>query len=74
MGLGRRIWHTTYTAAAQIVRYDTPDPELFQPRPINPATLVGMVDSPEVRARVGARLTPAISGECFSIHYYSCSY
>lgn len=62
-GVGRKLWSTSYTATAQLVRYDTPDPELFQPRPINPATLVGMVNSPEVRARVGARLTPAISGD-----------
>jgi protein involved in polysaccharide export with SLBB domain/capsular polysaccharide biosynthesis protein len=62
-GVGRKLWSTTYTSTAQLVRYDTPDPELFQPRPVNPATLVGMVNSPEVRARVGARLTPAISGD-----------
>ena len=62
-GIGRKLWSTTYTATAQLVRYDTPDPELFQPRPVNPATLVGMVNSAEVRARTGARLTPAISGD-----------
>jgi protein involved in polysaccharide export with SLBB domain/capsular polysaccharide biosynthesis protein len=62
-GLGRKLWSTTYTATSQLVRYDTPDPELFQPRPVNPATLVGMVNSAEVRARTGARLTPAISGD-----------
>ena len=61
--IGRRIWQNTFTATAQIVRYDTPDPQLFQPRPINPATLVGMVNSAEVRTRVGARLTPARSAE-----------
>jgi len=59
--LGRKIWATAYTATAQIVRYDTPDPQIFQPRPINPATLVGMVNSVELRSRAGARLTPAVS-------------
>jgi len=57
-GLGRALWAPSYTATAQIMRYDTPDPQLFQPRPINPATLVGMVNSGELRARVGARMTP----------------
>jgi protein involved in polysaccharide export with SLBB domain/capsular polysaccharide biosynthesis protein len=61
--IGRKLWATSYTATAQLVRYDTPDPELFQPRPINPATLVGMLGSPEVRARVGERLTPQLTGE-----------
>ncbi len=61
--IGRKIWATTYTATAQIVRYDTPDPQLFQPRAINPATLVGMVNSAEVRTRAGARLTPQLSPE-----------
>jgi protein involved in polysaccharide export with SLBB domain/capsular polysaccharide biosynthesis protein len=58
VAVGTRIWGTTYTATAQLVRYDTPDPQLFQPRPINPATLVGMVNSAEVRTRVGARFNP----------------
>ncbi len=61
--LGRRIWVSSYVATAQIVRYDTPDPRLFQPRAINPATLVGMVNSAEVRTRVGSKLTPARSAE-----------
>ncbi len=62
-GIGLRIWPATQTATAQIVRYDTPDPRLFQPRVINPATLVGMVSSAEVRTRVGARLSPQLSAE-----------
>ncbi|HWA25828.1 MAG TPA: polysaccharide biosynthesis/export family protein [Lacunisphaera sp.] len=62
-GIGRRMWQGSYVATAQIVRYDTPDPQLFQPRTINPATLVGMVSSAEVRTRVGAKLTPARSAE-----------
>lgn len=61
MALGARLWQTSFVATAQIVRYDTPDPQLFQPRPINPATLVGMVSSAEVRTRVGAKLIPARS-------------
>lgn len=61
--VGRKLWSTTYTATAQVVRFDTPDPELFQPRQINPATLVGMINSPEVRTRVGARLTPQRTAE-----------
>ncbi len=62
-GVGRAIWSPSYTATAQLVRYDTPDPQLFQPRPINPATLVGMVNSGELRARVGARMTPERSAD-----------
>lgn len=61
--IGRRVWQSSYVATAQIVRYDTPDPRLFQPRAINPATLVGMVNSAEVRTRVGEKLTPARTAE-----------
>lgn len=63
MGVGRRIWTSSFTATSQIVRYDTPDPQLFQPRVINPATLVGMVSSAELRTRVGTRLVPVRSAE-----------
>jgi protein involved in polysaccharide export with SLBB domain/capsular polysaccharide biosynthesis protein len=63
VAIGTRVWSTSYTATAQIVRYDTPDPQLFQPRPINPATLVGMVNSAEVRTRVGARFSPVRSAD-----------
>ena len=66
VGIGRRIWSTTYTATAQLVRYDTPDPQLFQPRAINPATLVGMINSAEVRTRVGARLNLPTTAEQFT--------
>lgn len=61
--IGRRLWSPSYTATAQLVRYDTPDPQLFQPRVITPSTLVGMVNSPEVRSRVGARLSPQLTGD-----------
>ena len=63
VALGHRLWSTNYTATAQLVRYDTPDPQLFQPRIINPATLIGMVSSAELRGRVGARLTPRLSAD-----------
>lgn len=56
IGVGRKLWPARYTATAQVVRYDTPDPQLFQTRPVNPATLVGMIGSPEVRTQVAARL------------------
>jgi protein involved in polysaccharide export with SLBB domain/capsular polysaccharide biosynthesis protein len=61
VGIGRRVWSATYTATAQLVRYDTPDPEVFQPRPMNPATLVGIVNSAEVRTRAGQRFEPALT-------------
>lgn len=63
VGVGRKLWGTTYTATAQLVKYDTPDPQLFQPRVINPATLVGFANSAEVRNRAGARMTPAMTAE-----------
>ncbi|HYC70092.1 MAG TPA: polysaccharide biosynthesis/export family protein [Opitutaceae bacterium] len=56
--LGYILWSGGYTATAQLVRHDTPDPQLFQPRPINPATLIGMVNSVELRTRVGAKMEP----------------
>lgn len=61
--LGKDLWGTGYTATAQLVRYDTPDPELFQPRQIAPTTLAGIIASAEVRARAGARMEPALTAQ-----------
>ena len=58
---GGLLWSTGYTAVAQIIRYETPDPQLFQPRQIAAPTLASMIDSVEVRARAGARATPPLS-------------
>lgn len=60
---GRMIWATGYTAVAQIIRYETPDPQLFQPRQISAPTLASMIDSVEVHARVGAASTPPLSAD-----------
>lgn len=58
---GRMLWATGYTAVAQIIRYETPDPQLFQPRQIAAPTLASMIDSVEVHARVGLQSTPPLS-------------
>ncbi|SDS43249.1 polysaccharide biosynthesis/export family protein [Opitutus sp. GAS368] len=58
---GRMLWSTGYTAVAQIIRYETPDPQLFQPRQIATPTLASMIDSVEVHARVGAQSKPPLS-------------
>lgn len=60
---GRMVWSTGYAAVAQIIRYETPDPQLFQPRQIATPTLAGMINSVEVQARVGAASRPALSAE-----------
>ncbi|HKB56177.1 MAG TPA: polysaccharide biosynthesis/export family protein, partial [Lacunisphaera sp.] len=56
-------WSTGYTAVAQIIRYETPDPQLFQPRQIAAPTLASMIDSVEVHARVGAASKPPLSAD-----------
>lgn len=61
--IGSKFWGPGYTATAQLVRYGTPDPQVFQTRSIAPATLAGLVESPEVRARVGAHLDPKASAD-----------
>lgn len=58
---GRMLWSTGYTAVAQIIRFETPDPQLFQPRPIAAATLATMIEAAEVRTRVGAALHPPLT-------------
>ncbi len=60
---GRSLWSTKFTAVAQLIRYETPDPALFQPRTIASPTLASMIESTEVRARVGALTTPPLSAE-----------
>ncbi|MBI3885804.1 MAG: polysaccharide biosynthesis/export family protein [Opitutae bacterium] len=63
---GRQIWTTGYTAVAQIIRYETPDPQLFQPRQIAAPTLASMIDSVEVHARVGAASAPPLSADAIA--------
>jgi protein involved in polysaccharide export with SLBB domain/capsular polysaccharide biosynthesis protein len=61
--VGYKLWATRYTAVAQIIRFETPDPQLFQPRQIAAPTLASMIESVEVRARVGAAMSPPLSAE-----------
>lgn len=60
---GRALWSTKFTAVAQLIRYETPDPMLFQPRVIAAPTLASMIESTEVRTRVGAAAQPPLSAE-----------
>lgn len=63
VAVGYKLWSGGYTATAQLVRYDTPDPTLFQPRPINPATLIGMINSVELRTRIGEKMNPQLTAD-----------
>lgn len=61
--VGYKLWSTRFVAVAQIIRFETPDPQLFQPRQIAAPTLASMIESAEVRARVGSAMNPPLSAE-----------
>ncbi len=49
---GLKLWTTGYTASSQIVRYDPPvASDAYRPQPLNGHTLMGMLESPEIRRR-----------------------
>lgn len=50
--VGLQLWTTGYTASSQIVRYDPPvASDAYRPQPLNGHTLMGMLESPEIRRR-----------------------
>jgi hypothetical protein len=61
---GGYIWPTSYTCTAQLIRYEPPvATDAFKPRPLVTPTLVGMMLSPELLQKVGARAHPPLSAE-----------
>ena len=54
---GLWLWKTGYSATAQIVRYDPPvASDAYRPQPLGGHTLIGMLESPEIRRRAAEHL------------------
>ena len=59
---GLRFWQTSYTAAAQLIYYESPNAtEVFHPRPTTLQTLASLLRSPELLQRVAAQARPPVS-------------
>ncbi|HVU34841.1 MAG TPA: polysaccharide biosynthesis/export family protein [Opitutaceae bacterium] len=62
LAIASHLWHITYTATAQMVRYDPPvATDAFRPRPVDVPTLIGRLEDPAFLRRVGQQLSPAMS-------------
>ncbi|MDF3059258.1 MAG: polysaccharide export protein Wza [Rariglobus sp.] len=62
--LGLKLWGHTYTSTAQLIRNDpSAISELFRPQELATATLVSMIQSPEVLQKTGAQLKPRLSAK-----------
>jgi protein involved in polysaccharide export with SLBB domain/capsular polysaccharide biosynthesis protein len=58
------FWTRTYTASAQIVRYDAPvATDSFKPQALSTQTLLSMIKAPELFQRVGAQMAPPRTGD-----------
>jgi protein involved in polysaccharide export with SLBB domain/capsular polysaccharide biosynthesis protein len=61
--IGLSTWSGSFTSTAQLIRNDPSSiSELFHPQPLETATLVSMIQSPEVLQKTGARLRPSLTG------------
>jgi protein involved in polysaccharide export with SLBB domain/capsular polysaccharide biosynthesis protein len=61
---GLTLWKSSYTATAQLVRYESPNAtELFNFRPVAPQTFATLLRSPELLRRVGIEALPPIPAE-----------
>jgi hypothetical protein len=61
---GLLFWKTSYTAPAQLIRYDSPNAEqVFGARQAAPATLPSILHSPELLQRVGAKADPPVPAD-----------
>lgn len=60
--IGSYLWHTTYSAVAQLVRYDPPVAnDAYRPRLIDAPTLIGRMEDPAFLRRVGQKMTPKMT-------------
>jgi protein involved in polysaccharide export with SLBB domain/capsular polysaccharide biosynthesis protein len=61
--LGHRLWHISYSASAQMVKYEPPvASDAYRPMPQLGLTLVGFVTSPALFDRLGQRMNPPVPG------------
>jgi protein involved in polysaccharide export with SLBB domain/capsular polysaccharide biosynthesis protein len=61
---GFAVWKSSYTAPAQLMRYESPNAvEVFGVRQAAPQTLPSILHSPELLQRVGAKANPPVSAD-----------
>ena len=61
------FWKNSYTAPAQLLRYDSPNAaEIFGNRQAAPETLPSILHSPELLQRVSAKADPPVSADVFA--------
>ena len=61
--IGLTLWTGNYTGTAQLMRNDPSAlGELFRPQELTTATLISMIQSPEVLQKTGARMHPRLTG------------
>lgn len=61
--IGLNLWSGNYSGTAQLMRNDPSTlSDIFRPQELTTATLVAMIQSPEVLQKTGARLNPRLTG------------
>jgi protein involved in polysaccharide export with SLBB domain/capsular polysaccharide biosynthesis protein len=61
---GLALWKTSYTAPAQLIRYDSPNAEqVFGVRQAAPETLPSILHSPDLLQHVGAEAKPPVAAD-----------
>jgi protein involved in polysaccharide export with SLBB domain/capsular polysaccharide biosynthesis protein len=62
--IGLNLWSGSFTSTAQLIRNNpSAVSELFRPQELASATLVSMIQSPEVLQKTGAKLEPRLSAK-----------
>ncbi len=65
--LGLSLWRTGYSVSAQMVAYEPPvASDAYRPQKMSGQTIVGLMQSPEVFKRMGARMTPPVPGSALA--------
>ena len=61
---GVMAWKTSYTAVAQLIRYEPmASGDFFKPQALTPDTFTGLLKAPELLQRVGTNCHPPVSPE-----------
>jgi len=61
--LGLSLWQVSYSASAQMMKYDPPvASDAYRPPQMSGQTIVGLMTSPEVYKRMGEKMKPPVPG------------
>ncbi len=65
--LGLSMWKKGYSASAQILKYDPPvASDAYRPPVMSGQTIVGLMESPKVFERMGAKMSPPVPGSAIA--------